>query len=275
MADLSDQTGLTALQADTDLGRRFGGVARLYGALAYARFTTAHAIVVGIGGVGSWAAEALARSGVGRLTLVDLDHIAESNTNRQIHALGDAYGRAKVQAMAERIAAINPLAEVVAIEDFVQPDNLDRLLPPADVLLDCIDQVQAKAALLAWCRARALPAISCGAAGGRLDPTRIRQADLARASGDPLLAKLRHRLRKAHGFPREAGGRVPKFGIAAVYSDEPVRVPVAADCDVAQRMVSGLACTGYGSSVTVTAPLGFAAAAVALQVLAEAPQAAG
>jgi tRNA A37 threonylcarbamoyladenosine dehydratase len=268
MSDLSDLQP-AAGSTDADLARRFGGVARLYGPLAYARFAAAHAVVVGVGGVGSWAAEALARSGVGRLTLVDLDHIAESNANRQIHALGDAFGRAKVAAMAERIRAINPLAEVQQVEDFVTPDNAATLLPAADVVLDCIDQVRAKAALLAHCRARGITAVTCGAAGGRLDPTRIRTADLARALGDPLLASVRHRLRREHGFARAADPqRAPRFGITAVYSDEPVEMPAVADCDVAERMVRGLACAGYGSSVTVTAPFGFTAAAVALGLIA-------
>lgn len=132
--------------------RRFAGVARLHGAAALACFRAAHVVVVGIGGVGSWAAEALARSAIGHLTLIDLDHIAESNTNRQIHALGDAYGRAKVQAMAERIRAINSDCRVDCIEEFVDAGNADTLLPVADLVLDCIDQVVAKAALLAWCR---------------------------------------------------------------------------------------------------------------------------
>lgn len=269
MADLSDlRPDPAAAHDDADPGRRFGGVARLFGETAYARFTAAHAVVVGIGGVGSWAAEALARSGIGRLTLVDLDHIAESNANRQIHALGDAFGRAKVAAMAERIRAINPRAAVHEIEDFVTPENAATLLPRADVLLDCIDQVRPKAALLAWCRAQRICAVTCGAAGGRRDPTRIRAGDLARAAGDPLLASVRARLRREYEFPTARTiGSAPPFGITAVYSDEPVALPGAAGCGADARVVAGLACTGYGSSVTVTAPIGFAAAAVALQSL--------
>jgi len=256
-----------------DLARRFAGVARLHGVRTYARFAAAHAVVVGIGGVGSWAAEALARSAVGAITLIDLDHIALSNTNRQVQALGDAYGQAKVLAMAARIGAINPGCRVRAVEAFVGADNVAQVLPPADVVLDCIDQVEAKAALLAWCVRQCIAVITCGAAGGRLDPTRIRSDDLARAAGDPLLAKLRYRLRRSHGFPREsARGRVRKFGIRAVFSDEPVRPPQVEACDLARTLTHGLACSGYGSSVTVTAPLGFAAAALALQALAAARQ---
>jgi tRNA A37 threonylcarbamoyladenosine dehydratase len=263
--------------ADADLVRRFSGVSRLHGAAAFARLQAAHAVVVGIGGVGSWAAEALARSAVGAITLIDLDHVAESNTNRQIHALGDAYGQAKVAAMAARILVINPACRVRQIEEFVTPDNVEALVDSGDVVIDCIDQVIAKAALVAHCRRRGLPVVTCGAAGGRLDPTRIRTADLARATGDPLVARLRYRLRREHGFPREdSAGRVRRFGVVAVYSDEPVQLPRADtdNCDVAAATVlQGLACSGYGSSVTVTAPLGFAAAAQALSLLTRQPTA--
>jgi tRNA threonylcarbamoyladenosine dehydratase len=260
--------GLAA--AEPDLARRFAGVARLHGAAALQRFAAAHVVVVGIGGVGSWAAEALARSAVGRLTLIDLDHIAESNTNRQIHALGDTYGQAKVQAMAARILAINPACVVDSVEDFVTPENVAHRVPAADAVIDCIDQVEAKAALLAWCVRQGIAVVSCGAGGGRVDPTRIRSADLARASGDPLLAKLRYRLRREHGFPRESGGgRVHKFGVIAVFSDEPVQPPRRDDAaEAGGATTQGLACSGYGSSVTVTAPLGFAAAALVLRMLA-------
>ncbi len=269
MSDLSQQDELAA-RGGADLARRFGGVARLYGDAAALRFAAAHVAVIGIGGVGSWAAEAIARSGVGEITLMDLDHIAESNTNRQIHALGDHYGRSKVEAMAERIRAINPAARVHVVDDFVTEDNAAAIVERGfDVVIDCIDQVLAKAALIAQCRARRIPVVTCGAAGGRLDPTRIRTEDLARAQGDPLLAKLRYRLRRTYRFPAESSsGRVRKFGVTAVFSDEPVRRP-GATCAVPgeQEAPQGLSCAGYGSSVTVTAPMGFAAAAVALHLL--------
>ncbi|MCA3218239.1 MAG: tRNA threonylcarbamoyladenosine dehydratase [Burkholderiales bacterium] len=270
MSDLSRQEALASqlpTTAAADLARRFGGVARLYGDAAVLRFASAHVAVIGIGGVGSWAAEAIARSGIGTITLVDIDHIAESNTNRQIHALGDAYGMAKVEAMGARIRAINPAARLNLVDEFVTTDNAAALLARGfDVVIDSIDQVQAKAALITQCRAMRVPVFTCGAAGGRVDPTRIRTDDLARVQGDPLLAKLRYRLRREHGFPAEsASGRVRKFGVTAVYSDEPVRKPVAA-C-AADGAPHGLSCAGYGSSVTVTAPMGFAAAAVALATL--------
>lgn len=253
--------------AQSDTTRRFSGVARLYGAAGSARLQAAHIVVIGIGGVGSWTAEALARSAVGRLTLIDLDHIAESNTNRQIHALTENFGRAKVEAMAQRCRAIHPAMRIDCVEDFITPENVGALLPACDAVIDCIDQVAAKAALLAHCRTRGIAAVACGAAGGRLDPTRIRCGDLALAHGDPLLAKVRYRLRRDYAFPRERGGRAVRFGLVAVYSDEPVRRPQAATCDdVAPALVThGLACSGYGSSVAVTAPLGFAAAASVLQ----------
>ena len=263
-----DPAPASPLAASTapDLERRFAGVARLFGEAGYTRLRAARVAVVGVGGVGSWAAEALARSGVGAITLIDLDHIAESNTNRQIHALGDAYGRSKVQAMAERIAAIDPSCAVVPVEEFVDADNAARLVAGHDLVLDCIDQVSAKAALIAACRAQLVAVVTCGAAGGRIDPTRLRQDDLARASGDPLLAKVRYRLRRHHGFPRESGGRIRRFDVAAVYSDEPIRTPQ--ECSPQAR----LACAGYGSTVAVTGAMGFAAAAVALRHLASAAE---
>jgi tRNA A37 threonylcarbamoyladenosine dehydratase len=252
--------------ADADLERRFGAVQRLYGAPAFARVSAAHVAIVGIGGVGSWVAEALARSGVGHLTLIDLDHVAESNVNRQVHALGATLGQAKVLAMAERIAAINPAATVACIDEFVTVENAATIVPPCDAVVDCIDQVAPKAALLAACRARGLVVLASGAGGGRTDPTRIRHADLARAQGDPLLAKVRYRLRRQHGFPRERASaqdhtRARKFGIVAVFSDEPVH---------GRPSGSGgaLACAGYGSVVTVTASIGLTLAAQALQRLA-------
>lgn len=265
---------LTAASVDADLTRRFGGVARLYGEAAFERFRRARVAVIGIGGVGSWAAEALARCAVGTLVLVDLDHVAESNTNRQIHALGDEYGKAKVAAMAERIRRINPSARVRSIEEFIAPDNVAALVCDVDAVVDCIDQVSAKAALVAHCRAAGIDVVTCGAAGGRTDPTRIRTDDLARAAGDPLLAKVRYRLRRRYGFPREAAGRSRRFGVAAVYSDEPVRLPIGA-CAPQPDLAAGLACAGYGSSVAVTASLGFAAAGAALDRIARAALGAG
>jgi tRNA threonylcarbamoyladenosine dehydratase len=199
-----------------------------------------------------------------------MDHIAESNTNRQIHALGEAYGRAKVEAMAARIAAINPSCDIRPIDDFITVENAAQRIAGYDFVLDCIDQVNAKAALIARARALEIPVVTCGAAGGRLDPVRISRGDLAVIAGDPLLAKVRQRLRRDYGFPRESGSRRTKFHVMAVYSDEPVQRP-APTCGKFPDVVSGLACAGYGSSVAVTATMGFVAASVALTQLAQAP----
>jgi tRNA A37 threonylcarbamoyladenosine dehydratase len=243
---------------EADLQRRFGGTSRLYGDQALERFRNAHVCVVGIGGVGSWAAEALARSAVGRITLIDLDNIAESNTNRQIHALGDEYGKAKVLAMRERILAINPTCEVDMIEDFVTPENLDELLGRGyDAVLDAIDQTRIKAAMIAWCKQHDVYLVTTGSAGGQVDPTRISVADLAQTVQDPLAARVRSLLRKDYGFPR--GNK--KFGVECVYSDEPLKYPQQA-CDTDDESVApaGLNCAGFGSSVCVTAVFGFIAA---------------
>ncbi len=246
----------SASAAAADLGRRFGGVRRLYGDAAYERIAAARVAVVGLGGVGGWAAEALARCGVRQLTLIDLDHVAESNANRQIQALGGEFGKAKVVAMAERIVAINPAAEPRGVEEFIDAGNAGRLLAGIEVVVDCIDQVVAKAALIAEARRLRLGLVTCGAAGGRIDPTRLRIDDLARVRGDRLLASVRQRLRRLHGFAAADGPRSPDLGVRAVHSEEPPPAPVAA---------GGLACTGYGSSVVVTAPMGFIAAAAALE----------
>jgi tRNA A37 threonylcarbamoyladenosine dehydratase len=265
--DLGTTAGSAEL-APPDLERRFGGVARLYGEATLARFGSARIGVVGLGGVGTWAAEALARSGVGNLTLIDLDHISESNTNRQIHALDPEFGKAKVQAMAQRIQAIHPGANVRALEEFVTQDNVVRLLYGLDLVIDCIDQVNAKAALIAHARNIGIAIVTCGGAGGRKDPTRIRRDDLARARGDPLLAKLRHRLRRDYGFAGPGSGKHPPcFGVDAVFSDEALGRPAPACEPAGAPAGSPLACGGYGSAVTVTATMGFAAAARALQRL--------
>lgn len=254
--------------AEADTERRFGGVARLYGEDTALRLRAAHVFVIGIGGVGSWAAEALARCAVGRVTLVDMDHISESNTNRQIHALGDTYGRAKVDAMAERIAAINPGCEVGVIDDFATAENVGTLVARCDAVIDCIDQVNAKAALIAHCRSADIGVITCGAAGGRIDPARLACGDLGVIVGDPLLARVRQRLRRDFGFARVSGARPVRFGVTAVYSDEPLQRPRTSDDQPARPSGGALACSGYGSTVVVTAPMGFLAASAVISLLA-------
>lgn len=253
-----------------DRERRFGGVGRLYGEAGAARIAAAHVCVVGIGGVGSWVAEALARSGIGALTLIDLDMVAESNTNRQIHALGDEYGKAKVDAMAERIRRINPDCRVTTVEDFVTPENTAAMLAgPLDAVIDAIDQARAKVAMIAHCAALGVPIITVGAAGGQVDPTQVRLADLAHTVQDPLLAKVRSQLRRQHGFPRDPKR---KFRVPAVYSTEALRYPESgAACDVGAAGPAGLNCAGFGSSVCVTSAFGMAAAAHVLGQLAAMP----
>lgn len=253
--------------AAPDEARRFGGLARLYGDAGRARLAAARVCVVGVGGVGSWAAEALARSGVGALTLIDLDHVAESNINRQIHAQDDTLGQAKVTAMAARIAAYNPACQVRQVDDFVSVENCADLLGAGfDYVIDAIDAVRVKVAMIAFCRTAGVPIVTCGAAGGQIDPTAIRVDDLSRTIQDPLLSKVRAQLRKSHGFSRDPK---KKFGVEAVFSVEPLRYPTPEDaCAVPASGPAGLNCAGFGSVVTVTASVGLFAAARALNALA-------
>jgi tRNA threonylcarbamoyladenosine dehydratase len=256
-----------AVPAELDIQRRFSGVRRLYGETGLQRLQAAHVLVIGIGGVGSWTVEALARNAVGKLTLVDLDNIAESNINRQIHALDANLGKAKVTAMRERIAQINPLCEVREVEDFITAENLSSVLAPQpDIVIDCMDDTRAKIALAAYCQQQKLPLVMVGSAGGKLDATRIRLADLAHVHGDRMLAKVRNQLRRDHGFAKASDHKKSaRFGITAVYSDEPVEKPAEA-CDT-EGGLTGLHCAGYGSSICVTASFGFVAAQHALQQL--------
>ncbi|WP_039876249.1 tRNA cyclic N6-threonylcarbamoyladenosine(37) synthase TcdA [Herbaspirillum frisingense] len=270
---------------DIDYERRFGGVARLYGAAALQRFGQARVCVVGVGGVGSWIVEALARSAIGHLTLIDLDNLAESNVNRQIHALTETLGQAKVTALHERIRQINPTCVVTEVEDFVDPENVEQMLGGGrfDYVIDAIDNVPAKVAMIAWCRKNGMPMVTIGSAGGQIDPTQIEIRDLCRTEQEPLLAKVRKRLRSQHGFPR---GTKNKFHIDAVFSTEPLRFPELAEgevCEVApaedmdvgedvvdstQAGVTGLNCAGFGSAMVVTATFGLVAAAHVLKKLA-------
>jgi tRNA A37 threonylcarbamoyladenosine dehydratase len=250
----------------SDYERRFGGVRRLYGEAGIKKLQAAHIVVIGIGGVGSWTAEALARNAIGHITLIDLDNIAESNVNRQLHAVDGAFGKAKVSAMHERILSINPNCFVIEIEDFITIENLESLLNfQCDVIVDCIDDAQAKIALADFCKRKQLPLIMAGSAGGRLDPTRAQVADLAFVTGDRLLSKVRNQLRRDYAFPKASNTkRSAKFGIDCVYSDEQAIKPESA-CEVDSSAITGLNCAGYGSSVCVTAPFGFTAAQLAIQ----------
>lgn len=252
-----------------DNGRPTLGVERLFGTPAFARIRSGRVAIVGLGGVGSWTAEALARSGVGMLQLIDLDHIAASNINRQVHALENTLGAAKVQVMAERIRQINPSCELVLSEDFVEAESpLDLLVPRLDWVIDCADNYRVKAALIAACRRHKQRLITVGAAGGMSDPTQIRTIDLAHAEQDSLLARVRKLLRQDYGYSRNLKRR---FEVPCVYSLEPVRYaePDAEACAPAVNSGPGLACTGIlGSLVAVTGAMGFAAAAYVLRQLA-------
>ncbi len=227
----------------------------MYGEQGLLRLQAAHVIVVGIGGVGSWAAEAVARSGVGELTLIDMDHISESNINRQLPALGSTVGASKIEVMKLRLLDINPALKINLVDDWITSENVQALLSPvANVLIDAIDQPRAKAAMIAWARQHKVPVFVCGAAGGRRSATQFLYTDIALTKGDALIASVRGRLRRDYGFSRVLG---EKFGVIAVHSAE---IPVA--------IVStdgGLNCGGYGSSVMVTASMGFAAANAAIE----------
>ncbi len=274
---------IEALHVAPDLERRFGGLQRLYGRAGAERIRASHVAVVGIGGVGSWAVEALARSGIGHLTLIDLDHIAESNVNRQIHAIDSTLGQAKVQAMRDRIAQINAACVVTCVEDFVQPDNWPTLLAePVDAVIDACDQVHAKVAIAAWGLARCVNVPSAvqpivlgvGAAGGKRQAHRVDIEDLSLVTHDPLLAQVRRRLRKEHG----AAGVGQPIGLACVFSREPVvRPDTVAESSQHPAGVqildsagndSTLNCHGYGSVVSVTATFGLCAAGWVLDELA-------
>ena len=236
--------------------RRFGGLERLYGVSGAKQIRDAHIAVVGIGGVGSWAVEALARSGVGKLTLIDFDHIAESNINRQIHALDNTLGMSKVLAMQQRIAHINPQCLVECIDEFVTLENWPTILNiQVDAVIDACDQIKAKTAMAAWAMDTKRVFITVGAAGGKRAAQKVDIEDLSLATHDPLLAQLRYRLRREHQAPRDK----KKIGIFCVYSKESV-APADASCQIEGHTDGSLNCHGYGSVVSVTATFGQCAA---------------
>ena len=253
-----------------DSVERFGGIARLVSDEGLARLRAAHVCVVGIGGVGSWTVEALARSGVGALTLIDLDEVCVTNINRQLHALDSTVGRAKVEVMAERVRLINPECRVSAVTEFFTEQSAQRLFAPEfDYVVDAIDALGNKCRLLALCRERNLPVIACGAAGGRLDGTGVRVTDLADANHDRLLAEVRKRLRQQHGFPPPG----QKLGVTCVFSAEPPVSPEPPSCAVegpGSQAAPRLNCeSGYGSATFVTGAFGFAAAGWVVRKLAQ------
>ena len=256
------------------IDERFAGIDRLYGAGSVARLAKMHVCVIGIGGVGSWVVEALARSGVGRLTLIDADEVCVSNTNRQLHALDGEFGRAKVVVMAERARRIHPRIELDAIEQFLTPSNLPDLLGrDYSLVVDCCDAFRVKVETIAWCRRRKLPLITCGSAGGRTDPTLIAVRDLSKTEHDAMLALVRKKLREEFKFPR---GPKRYFGVQAVYSLENVRYPQGDGSVCGTRPLAGeslkLDCGGgLGAATHVTAAFAFAAVSRVMAKLLAAP----
>lgn len=255
-----------------ELRERFAGIDRLYGTGTIERLAGARVAVVGLGGVGSWAVEALARSAVGHLALIDADDLCLSNTSRQLPALAGQYGRNKAQAMAERCRAINPLVEAVAVESFLTPSNLESLLGGGyDLVLDACDSFRTKVEAIAWCRRRKLPVVTVGSAGGRTDPTQVRVRDLSRTEHDAMLSLIRRKLRGEFNFPKNHDRY---FGVSAVYSLENVRYPQAdgsvcgirppLDRDAALKLDCG---AGLGAATHVTGAFAFAAVARSIELL--------
>lgn len=261
--------------SDDDYSLRFGGIGRLYGVSALARFRAARVAVIGIGGVGSWTVEALARSGIGHLTLVDLDEICVTNVNRQLHAMDGQVGRQKTEAMAERVRAISPTCDVQVLPTFFGEKNAAEILSQGfDYVVDAIDTVRQKSLLLAECKQRGIPVVTCGAAGGRRDPSRIRVVDVAHTIHDALLMQVRKQLRAKHGFPKASTGKkAKKFGIEAVFTEEQAVFPQC-DGSVSTDKPEGtnlrLSCeSGYGTAAPVTATFGLIAASRVLEGLAK------
>ena len=250
---------MTDLLQDDEYERRFAGVEKIYGDEAFRQYEHSHVMVIGIGGVGSWAVEALARTGIAELTLVDMDVIAASNINRQLPALSSTLGREKIEVMAERCLSINPRIRINMVDDYLTADNVKELLfNPPDVVLDCIDDVKAKLALMLHCRFNKIPLIVSGGAGGKIDPLKIRVADLSKTEQDPMLAKLRSQLR-SKGICKKPKD---KFGITCVYSvDNPF-----SSAEVCAS--AGLRCGGYGSAVVVTSSFAMIAVSEVLKKLA-------
>ncbi|MEM8512965.1 tRNA A37 threonylcarbamoyladenosine dehydratase [Massilia sp. MP_M2] len=273
MNQLLEQGAAATPTEDGDFARRFGGIGRLYGEPALERFRAAHVCVIGVGGVGSWVVEALARSAIGHLTLIDLDNVAESNINRQIQALTSTIGMPKIEALRQRIAEINPFCQVTLVEDFIDLENIETLVANQgfDYVVDAIDSVKPKAALIAWCSANQMPLVVVGGAGGQIDPTKVEIRDLARTEQEPLLKKVRKLLRAQYGFSR---GEKQKYHIDAVFSMEPLQYPETGDaCEIDDSGITGLNCAGFGSCMVVTATFGMVTAGQVLRRLAEAANA--
>jgi len=265
---MSQQNTSTQHSAQFDL--RFGGTKRLYGQDAVAKLAKSHVCVIGIGGVGSWAAEALARSAIGEITLIDLDDICVTNVNRQIHALTGTIGQSKVEVMAQRIKAINPDCIVNEVEDFIEPDNLSELISKDfDYVIDAIDSIKAKVSLVAYCKRNKIKIITVGGAGGQTDPTQIQVIDLAKTFNDPLAAKLRNELRRHHNFTKNLKRR---FQVECVFSSEQLLYPQADGSVCSQKSTADgpmkMDCaSGFGAATVVTASFGFVAVARVIKKL--------
>ncbi|WP_404398407.1 tRNA cyclic N6-threonylcarbamoyladenosine(37) synthase TcdA [Idiomarina loihiensis] len=252
--------------------QRFGGVSRVYGQASLTHFQQLHIVVAGLGGVGSWAVEALARTGIGKLTLIDLDDVCTTNINRQLPATDDTIGQLKTEVLAQRVKSINPNCEVKVIDDFLLPENFEDYLTGADAVLDAIDSVNTKAALVAWCKRRKLRLVVCGGAGGQIDPGMIRVGDLAKAKQDPLLAKVRSQLRRDYGFSKNPKR---KWGVDCVYSEEQLRYPIISGEQegeiTLQKPGSGtmrMDCSsGFGAAMVVTCNFAMQATATLLKRL--------
>ena len=260
---------LNAISTDKQYERRFQGTQTLYGTAAFDTFAAAHVYVIGVGGVGSWAAEALARTAVGTITLIDLDVLVASNANRQLPALDSTFGQSKIAAMGQRIREINPKVTLHLVDDFLTTDNVHLLLPSRNevkaaadahrpiVILDCVDDMSAKLAIALHCRFNKLKLICAGGAGGKIDPLQITVSDLKDSYQDPLLARLRNKLRHEKGIN---SALKEKFGIKCVYSTEPPRVDKSCQ-------TGGLHCGGYGSAVAVTSVVAMIMVSETLQML--------
>lgn len=254
-----------------DYTDRFGGMGRLIGSAGLARVQTSHVCVIGVGGVGSWTVEALVRSGIGAVTMIDLDDVCITNVNRQLPALDGRIGRPKVEVLAERMTQIHPGCVLHAVTEFLTADNASRLLVPGfDFVIDAVDRISTKVLIITQCRGRSLPVLTVGGAGGRRDATAVRTADLGLSQGDKLLRGVRKALRRNHGFP---GGEGQVYGIPSIYSAEPQIFPWAdGTCRAEPEAGTSLqldCASGFGAASFVTGTFGFAAAGAVIRRLAE------
>ena len=242
-----------------DTFRRFSGIIRLFGKDRFQIFQKSHVCVVGIGGVGSWVAESLARHGIGTITLIDMDHIAESNINRQIHALDNTLGASKIDTMRKRVLSINPDINIICIDDFLTKENINEYISNShNFVIDAIDQTLVKISLAEYCLEKDIQFLMTGGAGGRKDPSKIKIADLRKTYGDPLLSRIRQH------FNKKNSSKISIYRIPTIFSDEPIIKPVVCEGEV---VLNDLNCAGYGSTLNVTATFAFLAVSHTLDSL--------